>query len=327
MAVINREEFRRARRARPDGSTLSGRVATQRGSQPELDAAAQRMRTTRFETLEGALAQAGIDVRQLRLTLGRNQKAALEAITALRSKSVPSSEASPVPATRFRTLQALAGRALPLDQPSSLYFLQEPFDFFAYQDANYLVDSSTALGDVWFSTKIFAGLDSQYGQYTFAYDWYNDSESSVLLSVSTALVFFGSLYGGAYGAGADTLWDARTECDIYATLKLSVGNDFDPEYRTSTIATFVIDTGLFGLGNPLGSQWFNHEDRGISMDSYLVAPNTGVEIDVTTSFSFFFGWANAPENFGYVDADFASAGGRISCPGVVLIATPVTTIF
>jgi hypothetical protein len=127
-------------------------------------------------------------------------------------------------------------------------FLARPFDFFAYQDSNYLVGSSTALGDVWFSTKISAGQDSQYGQHTFAYDWYNDNESSVLLSVFTALVFFGSLYGGASGAGANALWDARTECDVNATLKLSVGNDLDPEYRTSTIATFVIDTGLFGLG-------------------------------------------------------------------------------
>jgi hypothetical protein len=132
MPDFDRDTLKRSIQALRSGNPSRHRSVKRRNMQPELTAVDSQFRKESLETLEGALTQAGIDVRKLRATLARNQKKSLDRVAALRLRAEasehPEVEVASGTSSRFQSLQVLAGRAVPLDQPSSLTFLTEPVD-------------------------------------------------------------------------------------------------------------------------------------------------------------------------------------------------------
>jgi hypothetical protein len=135
---IDLEALKRAAQSRDPAALLPNRIAARRNVQPELAAIKRQRRGMREElmrTVEGEFAKAGVDVHKLRDTLARYRKQSIDVGATLRPRPSTSPPAEPetVAATsrRFSSLRALAGRAIPLDQPSSFAFLNEPFLFTA----------------------------------------------------------------------------------------------------------------------------------------------------------------------------------------------------
>jgi hypothetical protein len=79
---FDRDAFRRSVQALRSSDPLRNRGETTRSTQPERAAISRQIHEETIETLEGALTQAGIDVRKLRVALGRNQKRAVDAVAA-----------------------------------------------------------------------------------------------------------------------------------------------------------------------------------------------------------------------------------------------------
>jgi hypothetical protein len=169
MPNFDREALKRSLQDRGNDSLFRNRVAAQRDARQKLSAATRKFREETIETLEGELKRAGVDVDKFRAALVRHRKRTLDAVSALR----PHAAASPRPERaaaaaargRFRSLQALAGRAVPLNQPSSLTFLNEPLFFTQFGIAN-VIASSVAPNSTFVSVSFHAaagGPDSERG--------------------------------------------------------------------------------------------------------------------------------------------------------------------
>jgi hypothetical protein len=320
---FDRDAFRRSVQDIRSSDPLRKRSETTRGTQPERAAISRQIHEETIETLEGALTEAGIDVSKLRLALARNQKRAVDAVAARRSRAAATSHpeltATTVTSGRFHSLRPLAGRAIPLNQPSSLTFLNEPFDITADDvGGNYLVSSS--LAPTFVSTLIDASAEWQSGEYTFWYTWKNSSDSAALTQISTALEVFGTLFAdvAAYFENADV------DCYMDGGLNIGFGGrgkHLVVESRKYHFATLGANVTFWGLDQ----EWtnFDHREYGMSIDGFLVPPNTEIVISVWIGFTFNFGFgANI---FIAASADFASNGGFVACPGVVVVASPVQT--
>jgi hypothetical protein len=92
---FDRDALKRSILALRSGNPSRHRSASIRNIQPELSAIDSQFRKEGLETLEGALTQAGIDVRKLRATLARNQKKSLDRVAALRPRAEGSQHPEP----------------------------------------------------------------------------------------------------------------------------------------------------------------------------------------------------------------------------------------
>jgi hypothetical protein len=199
--------------------------------------------------------------------------------------------------------------------------LNEPVDITAYEvGGKYLVSSS--LAPTFVSTLIDANEDADSGEYTFWYTWKNSSDSTVLTQISTALEVFGTLFAdvAAYFENSDV------DCYMDGGLNISFtdggrGKHLVVESRKYHFATLGAQVTFWGLDQ----EWkdFDHEEYGMSIDGFLVPPNTEIVISVWIGFTFNFGFGS--NIFIAASADFASNGGFVACPGVVVVASPVQT--
>jgi hypothetical protein len=323
MSEVDRDALKRSIQAFRSGNPSHHRSATRRNIQPELSAIDRQLRKESLETVEGALTQAGIDVPKLRASLFRNQKKSVDRVAALRSSAErsPHSEfgASVRTTGRFQSLRAFGGRAVPLDQPSSLTFLSEPVDITADEvGGTYLVTSS--LSPAFIQTMVDASSPDHSAEYTFWYSWYNDSVSSMLAQVSTALEFNGNLFADA----SATCGEASSDCYIDGGLNVGFApNNLITESRNYHFATLGAKATFFGLDRK--TQYFDNVDYGLSLDGFIVPPNTTLMISVWVEFSFDF-TADGAHDFNAGSADFASDGNSVAVPGVVLITAPVQIV-
>jgi hypothetical protein len=313
MSEVDRDAVKRSIQAFRSGNPSHHRSATRRNIRSELSAIDRQFRKESLETVESALTQAGIDVPKLRATLFRNQKKSVDRVAALEF-------GASVRATgRFQSLRAFAGRAVPLDQPSSLTFLSEPTDITANEvGGSYLVTSS--LSPAFIRTMVDASSPDHSAAYTFWYSWYNDSVSSMLAQLSTALEFNGNLFADA----SATCGEASSDCYIDGGLNVGFAPDnLITESRNYHFATLGAKATLFGLDRK--TQYFDNVDYGLSLDGFIVPPNTTLMISVWVEFSFDF-TADGAHDFNAGSADFASDGNSVAVPGVVLITTPIQIV-
>jgi hypothetical protein len=323
MPDHDREALRRSIQAFRSGNPPRHHSASIRNIQPELSAIDNQFRKEALEMLEGALTQAGIDVRKLRATLARNQKKSLDRVAALRPRAEglqhPEPGVGAGTSSRFQSLRALAGRAVPLDQPSSLTFLTEPVDITANEvGGSYLVTSS--LSPAFVRTMVDATSPDHSAEYTFWYSWYNDSVSSMLAQVSTALEFNGNLFAQA----STTCGEASSECYIDGGLNIGFApNNLITESSTYHFATLGAKATFVGLDTK--TQYFDNVDSGMSNDGFIVPPNTTLMISVWVEFSFDF-TADGAHDTNAGSADFASDSNSVAVPGVVLITSPVQIV-
>ena len=260
MAEFDREELKHAVRGlRPP--PLRNRIAKP-SVEPQLAAITKQKRQMRQETLrtvEDALAKAGVDMRKLRVAIARKHKQRQDAIAKLRPR--PPAESSPpkpiaaaAASSRFRSLQPLAGRAIPLDQPPTFTFLNQPFEFRSDETgapANepFLKSYGLAANPTYFSTYVFSANGEDAGaEYGFWYQWNNDSDTDMLVNVSTALELLGTLFADAETGSSSSCWDAYVSSYVYGALYVGFPKNPFEESRTSFlgIAATTTDSGAGG---------------------------------------------------------------------------------
>ena len=343
VVPIDPEALKRAAQSRDPTALLPNRIAAGRNVKPELAAIKRQRREMREEfmqTVESEFAKAGVDVHKLRETLARYRKQSIDAGATLRPRppASPRGEPEAVAATsrRFSSLRALAGRAIPLDQPSSFAFLNEPFVFTPIENGAPVLSLGSGVGlqsyslapnNTFFRTLFVADDPSEYALYPFWYAWSNDSDSAMLVNVSTALELFGNIYAEAESASASSWWEAWVECDLWGEVALNTSFEGPFEFRTSNFGDVVSDDGFFGLGLSQNTTWFEHEDHGMPIDGFLVPANSMLLIVVLTGISVSFGGGThtGASSNNWASADFATDGQRVTCPGVVVLASPVQT--
>jgi hypothetical protein len=309
------------------------RAEARRSARPEMAAVYRQNRQEKLRILEEAAQESlGVNLRELRASLARNRKQTDEALAALRSGSAPQQPAqpsAPPPTSRlFQSLKPLAGRLVPLAQPS-LVFLDAPDSFYPYETGgNWIWNWSIAPGDAFFQTDIHASSESDFGAYIFTYTWDNASDRSMLTTVIAGLSFTGWLSAAAQDGSAEQCWEAMVSA--YLDAEVLVGATNTPiESRSSNVGFIVADNGFWGLDDGLAEQLYNNQDYSITIDSYLVPPNSKLTILVATAFSFDWGF-NTPvspaEN--NCEASFGNklfSGNRVVSNGVIILASPVTS--
>jgi hypothetical protein len=307
------------------------RIEARRIVQPERAAIARQNRQEKLRILEEAVQKlTGANLRELRTSLARNRQQRDEALAALRSRIAPpnptESTAAGSASSMFRSLKPLAGRLVPLAQPS-FAFLDAPYSFDKYETGNWLWNSSIAPGGVFFQTNIYATQGSDYAVYTFRYVWNNDSDSAMLTTVFAGLSFTGYLFASAQDGNAQMCWDATVHAYLDATLDLGTPDNPSMESKTSRFGSITADDGFWGLGDGLADQIYSNQDYSISFEGFLVQPNSALIISVSTAFSFSWDF-DTPVSIGnYAQADFGEnlfPSNRVASNGVVVFASPLT---
>ncbi|HEY4009029.1 MAG TPA: hypothetical protein VGM11_02680 [Acidobacteriaceae bacterium] len=334
MPRIDREELVRSlTNHRP---SICDQIEARRSVAPGLTAIVNENREEKTRLLEQAAQNAGVNLREFRASLARNREKRVESLTSLRSRTAAPQTKQPAPTSPssrlFKSLTPLAGRAVPLAQPSSLSFLNEPVSFDKYEyGGNWLWNYSiTTPGDVFCQTNIFTQEPSSSAVYTFRYVWYNDSDSTMLTSVVAGLSFIGYMFASAQDGYDRYCYEAQVREMLNATLDLGTPDDPSVESRSDQLYDLIADNGLWGLASGLSIQFFNGQDYSISYDGYLVAPNSSLVISVSAAFSYDWFWATPVRIGNFAEAHFGdpeiSPQYRIGSTGVVVIASPVTVI-
>lgn len=311
------------------------RVGAKRSAQREFAATTRQIRQEKIQTLEAEFSRAGVDVRKLRETLAHNRKRTRDAAAALRPRVTPSAppQATATAVTtsgRFRSLQKLAGRAIPLDQPSQLIVLNEAYTF-AQEPYDPGTSSSLAPGNVFFRTvRNLTAVDGSgeidVADFGFTYLWNNGTDSAMLVDVLTALDVYGAMTASAQGN--TFVWYPifyfSTRCRVSGWITL--GSSWDnPFMEISEEPVFASVTAHTHTNEDQEGWLFNHEHHDLSLNGFLLPPHSPLIINVWTEFRTDFHFDdNDSDSYGYFDFAFENPGFRIACPGVVLIATPVT---
>jgi len=191
------------KRSLQQSAHFRNRVAAKRSPRREVAAATRQIRQETAQALEAELSRAGVDVPKLRETLAHGRKRLRDAAGTLRPRVTPSatpaSTATAATSSRFRSLQALAGRAIPLDQPSQLIVLNEAYTFMQEPYDPQTV-SSLAPGNVFFQTvRTQAFGEDNFANFAFTYLWTNGTDSPMLVDVLTALDLYGAVTASAQG--------------------------------------------------------------------------------------------------------------------------------
>jgi len=306
---------------------ICDRIEARRRPQPEAIAIFRQNRQEKLRILEEAAQKAtGIDLRELRASLARNRRQTNDALTALSSRPATPDPTATAPTSRlYQSLKPLAGRLVPLAQPS-FAFLDTPESFDQLQTGDWLWNSSIAPGNAFFQTDIHASSSSDYAIYNFKYVWNNDSDTAMLTTVFAGLSFTGWLTAAAQDGSVKNCWDAMVSA--YLDIELVIGATNTPaEYRSSNVSSITARNGMWGLGDGLAEQLYNDQDRSISLEGYLVPPNSSLTMLVFVAFSFDWGFdtpVSPSEN--KAEASFGNRlfpGNRVVSNGIVLFASPV----
>jgi hypothetical protein len=269
-------------------------------------------------------------VRKLRETVAHNRKRVRDAV-ALRPHATPSPPPEHPAAAgtngRFRSLQALAGRAIPLDQPSQLIvlnlayaFTQDPFDS--------ETSSNLAQGNVFFRTvRNQTVLDeTPFAFFGLTYLWVNGTDSPMLVDVLTALDLYGAMTVNTPGYNwlhGPLPYSAQSSVSGQITL----GSSWDSPITDGSQEYIFASVQAHSMFFQDQEGWeFNHEHHDMSYTAFYLPPNSPLIINVWTVFETDFrnSDGNSSDDYGYFDFSFENPNFRIGCPGVVLIATPVT---
>lgn len=303
------------------------RIGTQRRAQPEAAAIFTQNRMEKLRILEEAAQKAtGVDLRELRVSLARNRRQTHEALAALRSAPGTQQPAAAPTSHRYQSLKPLAGRLVPLAQPSFV-FIDTPDAFDSNETGHWVWNSSIAPGNAFFQTDIHASNGSDYALYVFTYSWNNDSDSSMLTTVFTGLTFTGWLSAAAQDGSIKNCWDAMVSEYLYGELMIGV-KGLSAEYRSSNFGYITASNGLYGLGDGVADQLYNDQEYGISLEGYIVPPNSKLTMLVLVYFGFDWGFhtpVSPAEN--WAEASFGNklfTQNRIVSNGIVLFASPVT---
>ena len=306
------------------------RIEARRGAQPGA-AIFKQDRQEKIRILEEVAQKAtGVNLRELRTSLAHNRKHRDEALAALRSRTAASQTektVAAVPSSRlFSSLQPLAGRLVPLAQPS-FAFLNAPYSFDKYEyGGTWLWNSSLTPGEVFFQTNVLTTEPSSYAVYTFRYVWNNDSDSAMLTTVFAGLSFTGWLSAAAQDGHQLDCWSADVRETLTATLDLGSPDNPSMESRSNQLCEIIADNGFWGLGAGLAEQLYNGQDFSISLEGFLVPPNSSLVISVSTALSFDWFWDTPISGGNYAAADFGEdlfPENRVVSNGVAIFASPV----
>jgi hypothetical protein len=321
MSEVNRELLTQLMTAR-----IRDRVEARRRVQPEAVSLYRQAREEKLRILEQAAQKAtGTDLRELRASLARNRKDTHEALASLRPASVTPQSTATAPGRLYHSLKPLAGRLVPLAQPSFV-FLDTPDAFDSNETGNWVWNSSIAPGDAFFQTDIHASSDSDQALYIFTYSWHNDSDTSMLTTLFTGITFTGWLTAAAQNGSVKNCWDAAVSEYLYGALLIGATNEAT-ELRSSNFGSITARNGMYGLGDGLAEQLYNDQEYGISIEGYLVPPNSKLTMLVAIEFNFSWGFdtpVSPAEN--WAEASFGNklfTQNRIVSNGIVLFASPV----
>lgn len=305
------------------------RIGKGQPAQPERVAILQQNRREKIRLLEEAVQKAsGVNLRELRASLAHNSRDMREALSRLRSESA-SHQPTVHPArggNMFRSLQPLAGRTVSFTGQSSVSYLDAPFAFDKNETRDWLRNYSTQPGNVFFQTNVFVEKETDGGAYTFRYLWNNDSDSAMVVKVSTSVIFTGYLSASAQKGYADMCWDATVFA--FADVALDLGTPDDPAIQSqiSNFDTVIADNGALGLGDGEAEKFYNADGHSISMDEFLVLPYSSLVISVSAAFHFWWGFHTPIDFTNYAQADFGDkfdTAGRVTFPGVFVFASPM----
>jgi hypothetical protein len=308
---------------------ICDRIGARHTAHPELWSLARQNREEKIRILEEAAQKVpGSNLRDLRAALARNRKNTQEALSRLRAESAsqhPAAQPAPTAKT-FRSLKSLGGRTVPFTGQSSFSFLDAPFAFDKNETRSWLWNSSMQPGNVFFQTNVLVEKDSDGAVYTFRYLWNNDSDSAMVVQVDTAVEFTGYLFASAQVGYADMCWDATVFA--FADVALDLGTPEDPaiQSETSNFDTVIADNGALGLGDGLAEKLYNVDGRSLSINDFLVLPNSSLVISVSTAFHFWWGFHTPIDSENYAQANFGDkliTGPRVTYPGVAVIASPM----
>jgi hypothetical protein len=325
MPDFNRDALKRS--LQEQGAARINRAQSRRSVDPAAAANAKQKSEESTRAFEAAAAEAGIDARKLFVALARTRKQTQEAGNGRQPRTAASSSAQPTTATatsgRFRSLQQLAGRAIPLDQPSSLTFLNEPLFFTQYGTVASLESFSIAPNNTFFRAAPTGRNLGDYAKYAFWYLWNNDSDTAMLTTVSTALELNGDVWSRASSIGAVNCYHAAITTEISGELNLGTLDNPFMESRTPLFVDFQVQSHIWNFppGVNYGEFSVDHQDHGMSIDGFLVQPNSTLVISVWTDFIFYLDFNDDEDTFS--EANFADDGGSVICPGVVVLTSPV----
>jgi hypothetical protein len=320
------------KRSLEQSAHFRNRAAAKRSPQRNFAAATRQIRQDTAQAVEAELSRAGVDVRKLRETHAHSQQLLRDAAGTLRPRVTPSaapgSTAAAPTSSRFRSLQALAGRAVPLDQPSQLIVLNEAYGF-TQEPYDPGTSASLAPGNVFFRTvRNQSASDPESGEtnyvdFAFTYLW--NSNTPMLVDVLTALDLYGAVTASAQGNTVIfyPIFYFSTRCRVSGSISLSSSwggpLEFSGQYDFANV---------FAHTHTIEDQegWlFNREHHDMSFNGFFLPANAPLIINVWTSFETDFDFNdNDSDSYGYYDFAFENPDFRIACPGVVLIATPVT---
>ena len=98
------------------------------------------------------------------------------------------------------------------------------------------------------------------------------------------------------------------------------------ESRSNQLCEIIADNGFWGLGAGLAEQLYNGQDFSISLEGFLVPPNSSLVISVSTALSFDWFWDTPISGGNYAAADFGEdlfPENRVVSNGVAIFASPV----
>ena len=309
---------------------ICDRIESRRSVPTEASAIIRQDRREKIRILEEAAQNKGINLRELRASLARNRKQRDEALAALRSRTVASQSKPPAvaaPANRlFTSLKPLAGRLVPLAQPS-FAFLNAPYSFDKYEyGGTWLWNTSLTPGDAFFQTNVYTTEPTSYAVYTFRYVWNNDSDTPMLATVFAGLSFTGWLSVAAQDGYPHECWEAQVRESLTATLDLGSPDNPSIESHSSRLCYLIADNGFWGMGSGLAEQLYNAQDFSVSLEGFLVPPNSSLVISVSTAFSFEWFWDTPISLNNYAQADFGEdlfPANRVVSNGVTIFTSPV----
>ena len=298
---------------------------------PDVTALVKRGQEADALMASRVLTKAGIDPSELRAELARNHQPYREGLARMRAAHGAETDGSRKAAfeaeiDRQRTLLSpFAGRAVPLDSPS-FTVLSEPFLIFQHPN-NYLyfLQSESVAP---FDSRIRVYINSNTSttvSYQFYYFWNNDSDSFVIASATSGLIFNGSVFAECNESGF--FGDKKLTCGLSAQLLLQgqgaaniAGSPLVP------LVNMSLSGGIFSDGR--GEQWLNYQPRMLDVSNFVVAPQSGVLITVNVLFGFSFTdheVANDGDPGNNVIMDFASeeSGYFIQSTSVGVVAFPL----
>jgi hypothetical protein len=268
--------------------------------QPDVTALVKRGREADALTASRLLTKTGIDPSELHAEIARNHQPYRDArarMKAAGAADVGGSRKAAFEAEigRQRTLLSpFAGRIVPLDTPT-FTVLSEPILITQFPNSYLYFLQSESVAP--FDSRIRVHISSDTSTtvtYQFWYFWYNDSDSFVLVSATSSLIFNGAVFAECGESGF--FGDKKLSCAILTWLLLKEQGATNGSASPMTdLVNMNLSGGIFSDGR--GEQWLNYQPRALDCSNYVVGPRSGLLIT-----------ANAMLGFAFTDHEVANDG-------------------